>query len=306
MWKSERGTRIIGGEFEKRVRDRRSPVCSAFRLPRSAFFTGLLSLSSPVLSVSQTLPPLPDTTGAGVHVLALARAPDNTVWVGTYGRGIYVLRPGAGAWVQLHHSSDTAARSISFDFVHAFAFGPRGEIWYGTVGNGWGLSTDRGKTGTNGELGQLGPEWQYVAPNGIVTRGDTVYVATADGIKISFDRGASWAEVTDSIGSTTAAHVWGRIASQYVLAIAAGPDGSLWISHLRGIARSTDGGRTWREYHAFERARALLVNPGGWVWVGTEEGVYRFDPVRAMRTLATRSSPVLGLARAPDGGVRID
>ena len=289
MRKSERGTRNIGGEFEKRVRDRRSPVCSAFRLPRSAFFTGLLSLSSPVLSVSQTLPPLPDTTGAGVHVLALARAPDNTVWVGTYGRGIYVLRPGTGAWVQLQHSSDTAARSISFDFVHAFAFGPRGEIWYGTVGNGWGLSTDSGKTWTNWELGQLGPEWQYVAPNGIVTRGDTVYVATADGIKLSADRGATWAEITDSSGAATAPHVWGRIRSQYVLAIARGADGSLWVGHLKGLARSTDGGRSWTEYptptacagpspDCVNRVRALAPDTGSLVWVGTERGLYRLDP----------------------------
>src|SRR5437667_286477 len=141
------------------------------------------------LAAQQSLPPLPDTTGFGVHVLAIARAPDQSVWVGTYGQGIFVLRQGAGSWEQLKHSSDTTARSISFDFVHAFGFGPGGEIWYGTVGNGWGLSTDGGKTWTNWELKQLGPAWQYVAPDGIVTRGDTVYVGTADGIKLSWDRG---------------------------------------------------------------------------------------------------------------------
>src|SRR6267143_970289 len=123
---------------------------------------------------AQALPPLPDTSGFGVHVLAIARAPDKSIWVGSYGAGVFVLRPGASSWEQLRHSSDTTARSISWDFVHAFGFGPAGEIWYGTVGNGWGLSTDAGKTWTNWEFKQLGPEWQYVAPNGIVTRGDTV------------------------------------------------------------------------------------------------------------------------------------
>lgn len=282
------------------------------------------------LSRAQSLPPLPDTTGFGVHVLAIARAPDNAVWVGTYGQGIFVLRPGAGAWEQLQHSADTAAHSISFDFVHAFGFGPHGEIWYGTVGNGWGRSTDGGKTWTNWALEQLGPEWQYVAPNGIVTRGDTVYIATADGITLSGDGGATWAEITDSSGAVTAPHLWGRLASQYVLALAAAPapDRSLWAAHLRGLARSTDGGRTWTEYPAPEacsrpecanRVRALAPDTGGLVWTGTERGLYRLDPARdawldrkgrpacpvgaVVKGCRTDMPPIAALAGAGPGGV---
>jgi len=131
--------------------------------------------------------------------------------------------------------------------VHAFAFGPRGQIWYGTVGNGWGLSTDNGKTWKNWEFRQLGPEWQYVAPNGIVTRGDTTYIATADGIKLTWDDGATWRVITDSMGATTAKDsVWGRIKNQYVLDITA-RDPAVGVRHLRGFASSLNGGRTWRE-----------------------------------------------------------
>src|SRR3989475_783301 len=193
--------------------------------------------------------------------------------------------------LQLKHSSDSTARTISFDFVNAFGFGPNGEIWYGTVGNGWGLSTDGGKTWTSWELKQLGPEWQYVAPNGIVTRGDTVYVGTADGIKLSWDHGTTWSEISDSAGALTAPHLWGRLRSQYVLALARGADGSLWTGHLRGLARSTDGGRTWTEYPApvrcpppgaecVNRVRALAPDTGSAVWVGTERGLDRLDPAR--------------------------
>ena len=128
-------------------------------------------------SAAQTIPALPDSSGWGVHVLALARAPDSSIWVGTYGQGIFVLRPRAAAWEHIQASSDTSTHSISWDFVHAFGFGRQGEVWYGTVGNGWGVSVDGGRTWKNWELRQLGPEWQYVAPNGIVTRGDTVYIA---------------------------------------------------------------------------------------------------------------------------------
>src|SRR5207245_432954 len=166
--------------------------------------------------------------------------------------------------------------STSWDLVHAFGFGSNGAVWYGTVGNGWGLAPDGGKTVTNWELGALGPEWQYVAPNGIATRGDTVYIGTADGIKLSGDRGASWAEITDSAGAATARHLWGRLRSQYVLALVAGLDGSVWAGHLRGLARSTDGGRTWTESAARSTCAtpcprppaSCRSRPGGTLWGG--------------------------------------
>jgi murein DD-endopeptidase MepM/ murein hydrolase activator NlpD len=211
--------------------------------PRIAI--GLILATAP--ATAQHIPPLPDASGWGVHVLAAARAPDGTVWVGTYGEGIFVLRPGASGWHNLRAADDAAARSISWDFVHAFGFGSRGEIWYGTVGNGWGLSTDGGATWRNWGFRDLGPEWQYVAPDGIVIRGDTVYVATADGVKLTWDNGTTWRVITDSAGATTARDpLWGTLANQYVLALGLDDAGGLVARTPRGTARSSDGGRTWR------------------------------------------------------------
>ncbi|HKE89725.1 MAG TPA: M23 family metallopeptidase [Gemmatimonadales bacterium] len=237
---------------------------------------------------AQSIPPLPDSTGWGVHVLALARAPDSSIWVGTYGEGIFVLRPKATTWEHIQSSSDTAKHAISWDFVHAFGFGRQGEVWYGTVGNGWGVSVDGGRTWKNWELRQLGPEWQYVAPNGIVTRADTVYIATADGIKVTWDDGKTWRVITDLAGAATATDsVMGVIQNQYVLAIALGTtlDDNLWISDLRGIAHSPDGGRTWHEGFAavpcegkgcVNRARSLLIDSERRFWLATEHGLFRF------------------------------
>src|SRR5437899_1686343 len=226
---------------------RRFPLHFALHIPHSALVPMLIFLGAPSLADAQQLPPLPDTTGFGVHVLALARAPDNALWVGTYGQGIFVLRHGAGSWEQMKHSADTAAHSISWDFVHAFGFGPRGEIWYGTVGNGWGLSTDGGKTWRNWEFRELGPEWQYVAPNGIFTLGDTTYISTADGIKVTSDDGKTWAVITDSAGAATAKDpVMGRIRNQYTYGILKLASGKLVVSYLRGSAVSADGGRSWQ------------------------------------------------------------
>ena len=156
-----------------------------------------------------------------------------------------MLRRGAGSWEQIRSSSDTAAHSISWDFVHAFGFGPRGQVWYGTVGNGWGVSTNGGKTWRNWEFGQLGPEWQYVTPDGILTRGDTTYIATADGIKLTWDDGKTWRVITDSIGATTSKDsVWGRIPNQYVLAFQRDGE-TMDVFYPGDVARSGDGGRSW-------------------------------------------------------------
>ena len=200
-----------------------------------------------LIALLQTIPPLPDSSGWGVHVLTSARAPDSSIWVGTYGQGIFVLRQGAVSWEPIRSSADTAAHAISWDFVHAFGFGPRGQIWYGTVGNGWGLSTDGGKTWRNWEFGQLGPEWQYVTPDGILTRGDTTYIATADGIKVTWDDGQTWRVVTDSLGATTAKDsVWSRIPNQYILAARLSASGTLSVFYPGQEALSKDGGRTWQ------------------------------------------------------------
>ncbi len=167
---------------------------------RSMWRAALLgaTLGTSALSAQVKLPPVPDSTGWGVHVLTVARDPRGGLWVGTYGQGILRLRAGANAWERIR--SDTTPTSLSWDFVHAFGFGSRGEIWYGTVGNGWGVSTDDGATWTNWTLKQLGPEWQYVAPNGIATRGDTVWIGTADGIQVTSDGGHHWIALGDKTG----------------------------------------------------------------------------------------------------------
>jgi murein DD-endopeptidase MepM/ murein hydrolase activator NlpD len=114
-------------------------------------------------------------------------------------------------------------------------------VWYGTVGNGWGVSSDGGRTWRSWQFRQLGPRWQYVAPNGIVTRGDTVFIGTADGIRWTSDRGTTWHEIVDT----------GQVAlpSRYVLALASGiRTGGLFVSTLRGVG-------TW------SAGRVLPLNP---------------------------------------------
>jgi len=140
---------------------------------------------------------LPDSAGIPTIELTSRRAPNGDKWIGTYGSGIFIA---SGTSPLRRLVSDTTKSSISMNFINAVAFGTRGQVWYGTIGNGWGLSVDGGKSWKNWTYAQLGPEWQYVAPNGIAVSGDTVAIATADGLQVTTDDGAHWTAFGDAVG----------------------------------------------------------------------------------------------------------
>lgn len=195
---------------------------------------------------SATLPPLPDSSGWGVHVLAARQDRAGGVWIGTYGDGIYHLPAGAAEWQ--HIVSDTAPGSIAWDFVHAFGFGPGGQVWYGTVGNGWGVSTDGGHSWRNWTFDELGPEWQYVAPEGIVTLGDTTVVATADGLLVTTDDGESWTAIVDSTGPRArgpADTALVLLSNEYVLGMGAASRGRVVFTTLDGGFQLEPRGGRW-------------------------------------------------------------
>lgn len=197
------------------------------------------SRTPPTFPRNEALPtsPVPDSSGWGTHVLAVERAPDGAVWVGTYGQGIYVSRDGSGREWENLRSRDSS--SISWNFVNAIAFGTQA-VWYGTIGNGWGVSRDGGRTWRNWTFDELGPRWQYVAPGGIATAGDTVYIATADGLRITHDGGETYRDVTEKSG----------LPSKYLRSLAVQPGSGppeIGVGHLRGLSRSLDGGRSWRD-----------------------------------------------------------
>jgi murein DD-endopeptidase MepM/ murein hydrolase activator NlpD len=270
--------------------------------PRHSAFVALAGLALAGRLAAQdtpaALPPLPDSAGWGVHVLTVARDPGGAIWVGTYGQGIYRLPAGAGAWESIRH--DTTGSSISMDFVQAVAFGPRGEIWYGTVGNGWGLSLDGGRTWRNWAYDQLGPEWQYVIPDGIVVRGDTTAVATADGLQITTDDGAHWTAIGDAIGPPArgpADTALPLLANEYVRRFAVERRG--WnVTTLRGNQRLWHDGTGWHvqplSAAAFPPRNAILI--GRQQYRGTQCGLRpTVDTLPCIR----KSAPDAGAPRAP-------
>ncbi|MEX0890898.1 MAG: M23 family metallopeptidase [Gemmatimonadota bacterium] len=237
-----------------------------------------------VPALAELPPPLPPNGPFGTHVLAAVRAADASLWVGTYGHGIYRLLPRDSVWTHMDADAEDEG-SISWGFVNSIAIGADSTVWYGTVGNGFGRSLDGGRSWRNWTFSELGPAWQYVAPDGIELRGDTVYVATADGLRISWDGGERWRCV---VGPGTyaggarendgcAEHIPG-LPTEYLLALEVGPDGAIWAGHLEGLSVSRDAGRTWENAVGgdFEggRVRALAVTQDSALWVATEEDIF--------------------------------
>jgi murein DD-endopeptidase MepM/ murein hydrolase activator NlpD len=163
---------------------------------RSLVLTAIGAVLLSAQTEAQSIPA--ELDGWPVIELTRATRSNGEVWVGTYGHGVLVHPRGAGDWRRIR--SDTTSTSLSWDFVHAVAFGPRDQVWVGTIGNGWGLSRDDGATWRNWTFSELGPEWQYVAPEGIVAIGDTTVIATADGLQLTVDDGARWRAVVDRTG----------------------------------------------------------------------------------------------------------
>lgn len=232
----------------------------------------------------RTAPPpaLPDTTGFGVQVLAVRRAPDGGFWVGTRGEGMYRIPPRSSEW---QHVATAAAGGVpEAADVNSIAFeADSAHLWYGSAGGGFGRSTDGGDTWRRWAADRPGRSWSHVAPGGIVVRRDTVHIATTDGLRITGDGGASWRciEARDAPPADGNDGCTERIRSlpdAYLLSLAVTPDRVIFAGHLRGISISRDGGRTWRDVDsagiAGERVRALLFAPDSTVWAATERRIF--------------------------------
>ncbi len=251
---------------------------------------------------SGRLPALPDSSGWGVHVLTARQDRQGGVWVGTYGQGIFYLPPDSAGWRRIR--SDTTDTSISWDFVHALAFGPEGEIWYGTVGNGWGVSTDGGRTWRNWTFDQLGPEWQYVTPDGIVTAGDTTAVATADGVQVTTDGGAHWTAIVDTSGPPArgpADTALALLPSEYVLSMSRERRGRLILHTLRGAVALSAVDGAWKSERVDIRPvpDAELVFLRRRSYVRSRCGLHPAQTAWSCTPRAARSAPRAAAPAAP-------
>jgi ligand-binding sensor domain-containing protein len=107
------------------------------------------------------------------------------------------------------------------------------------------------------------------------------------------------------------------LPDDHVSALAFGPDGTLWVGTIGGVARRDEDGH-WQTYNKANTndglpsndVRALAVAPGGALWVGTIDGLARRDKDGLWQTYTKAntngglpSNDVTALALGPDGAL---
>lgn len=262
--------------------------------------------------------PIEDAVGQsmpGVQVRAIAETPDGSVWIGTTGRGLLSLDP-SGRLVVHRHS--TTAGALPDDRVTALAVDRSGTLWVGT----WrGLARWRAETGifepVLSEAGDAMGFAQSTVRGLYVARNGNLWVGAQQGLVAMIPAEHLGRDPPPDPGSVRRWRANGFF-------VAAEPEpGSVWLGHAVGIdVFSADGaGKPFPIRHetmdplslANAEVRGLVVDRGGFVWVGTfGGGLQRANPVNhafvSRRFEPTTDRPLTHLnatvvAAARDGGL---
>lgn len=224
----------------------------------------------------------------GIDVRAVLVAADGTVWVGTFGRGIARLRPGAARW----ESVDVLSRpGPQGPFVQAIWQAPGGDLWFAT--NGIGALRLRGGSFElfSFRLGNRNTVWSV----GAAPAGDTIYLGTFVGLA-QID-GAGQARVFDDMVQGV------PLSATEILAVAGDRSGGLWLgTRAQGVLHRDAAG--WSRIAGPDQisrsyVQTILADRAGRLWFGTRGGGVSLRDPRPLGAAELR--PGLQIAAALDG-----
>jgi len=214
---------------------------------------------------------------------AIFRDRDGVMWVGTWGDGIVRYDPRTRAFRSLRYSPNRPGGLSHRAAVRALELRD-GTIWVGTNGNGIDIF-DR-------DLHRIGEFRADVLGDGSVTclaqsEDGSVWVATLNSMLHRLRPGAQTFEHID------AAHLPGGP----IRTIAFTKDRVLWAGAAEGMARVDPATLETRIYRSWPGAtksspaiESIVAASDGTLWVGTDNGLYSFDP---------RSESMVRIARDP-------
>ncbi|MEP3390337.1 MAG: two-component regulator propeller domain-containing protein [Reichenbachiella sp.] len=205
------------------------------------------------------------------------------VWVGTKDAGLYLFEPNSNTF--------TKVPLDGFDYVKAIYEDSKGNIWVGAYETGGVAKIKLGSTGIISEIEYFtleipgstatNPYLYFVYED---AKGD-VFVGTREGL-YQFDKEQNTFlnmhiadnEISDKLGP-------------YFLCVAQAPDGKYWVGTLGGLLvcdqlEDISKGKFQWYYSILSEDRSLVDNlisalyfdPSGVLWIGTEEGLDKYDP----------------------------
>jgi signal transduction histidine kinase/CheY-like chemotaxis protein/ligand-binding sensor domain-containing protein len=186
---------------------------------------------------------LPDNS-----VTALHEDSSGTLWFGT--------QSGIARYDGTDLKAFTMADGLPHGEIHAIAGGQDGPLWFGTPDGAFTYDGTRFRS--------VGPDRiEQTYQGGLVAHDDTVWIGTPDHLYRHTD--------------TSLVAVEGALDTGLYVPLAYGPERRLWVGTDRGVFRREDG--------RFERVPGpdsiavfdLLVSADGAAWMGTGNGLYRYD-----------------------------
>jgi streptogramin lyase len=191
----------------------------------------------------------------------LSVTPNGTVWVASYGNGVYALPPNGADWINYKQSAGLVG-----DQVRSITVERDDSIWFATE---QGASHFDGKTWTS-----------YTTSDGlidnevskIVVDGRLIWFATYSGVSMLDLDTKAWRSFTVNDGLANKLVFYGAIAR----------DGSVWFSTFEGYSRLTwlyrpVGGPEWMTYKVDDGGH-IEARPDGTIWFGAGRGISIFDP----------------------------
>ncbi len=239
--------------------------------------------------------------GVGV-VQAVAAGMNQTLFVGTYGEGIFRSEDGGAHWVP-------ANIGLNDKFILNVTGVKEELLFAGTIRAGLFVSHDDGRHWSSANRGLENTEVQSVTA--LPTK--QLFAGTGQGVYTSRDQGGHWVPFNEGIGSVLVRSIvadragvlyaatqgrgifkrrpgedrwkeWVRgfydqgMEERAVRTLALGKDGTLFAGTLgTGIFRNEDGGTQWRRVNRGLNnlsIRALVVDQRGILYAGTGEGVF--------------------------------
>jgi ligand-binding sensor domain-containing protein/signal transduction histidine kinase len=221
----------------------------------------------------------------GVGILSMCRDSTGTVWAGSTD-GLYRRQTSSPGFTVFRHHDDNP-NSLASNFVMPVMEDRAGRIWFGTLDRGISVLTSGGPGGpsfrnypkrTPGVDGPWGNNIRAI----LETRDGMVWMGTDGGLTLC-GPGPRFIERFQQVAKGDSTDFW-------VDALYESRAGTLWAgaaaTRLVRVDRTGDGPPSFQTFpllRSDEAAPAIGVNvivegAGGELWVGTEAGLFRFDP----------------------------
>lgn len=229
-------------------------------------------------------------------VLSISVNPDGYIFAGTYDFGIYRSTNNGNSWTEssngLPHCNVT---EIFYTIcpINFIAINSAKNIFVGTRGGGVYSSTSNGDNWTQSSNGITDNRVTSLAIN---SRGHIFAGTNRDGVFLSTDDGDNWIQKSNGLPQQVSINKLAINSSDHVFA---GTGGFGEIGE--GIFLSTDDGKNWTQINSGLKSKniySLAVNSKGYIFVGTDEGVFRsIDPTTSVNDKETEAPSEFSLGQ---------